>query len=287
MPPPDGAAAVGLPADVLGGESRPALGEELRQQVVAEVPDGLAQRYCPTGRNAAPDGEGQQRAAQHQGQGPPHGRADVDIGGSVPDVPAIEPGDQEIEAGQHPVAGGEALGAQSVPVGRQDGASQDIAGGCDGESARIRGRVLEVAGGGDIGQHQQRAGDHERVRGETVEEAGPVHFCAVGLPIWAEEGCAAHSARPVPRRNPAAVSDRAGSGRAAMSRRTRAVTAGTPQHLFWRAWAVLHLDMPLLRPDHSSRLSCRCRGPVHSEPVTGRGRCGHAQRGEIHDDIPG
>ncbi|WP_273166105.1 hypothetical protein [Actinomyces israelii] len=112
--------AVGLPADVLGGESRPALGEELRQQVVAEVPDCLAQRYCPTGRNAAPDGEGQQRAAQHQG--PPHGRADVDIGGAVPDVPAIEPGDQEIEAGQHPVAGGEASrGVAAVLPRRADG----------------------------------------------------------------------------------------------------------------------------------------------------------------------
>lgn len=104
------------------------------------------------------DVEVQQLAARHPGEGPPHGRTDVDIGGAVVDLTAVEPGGQEVEAGQHPVAGGEALGSQTISVGSQDGV------------AHARGSGAEVTGGGDIGQDQQRAGDHDRMRGETVEE---------------------------------------------------------------------------------------------------------------------
>ena len=78
------------------------------------------------------------------------------------DLTAVESGGQEIEAGQHPVAGGEALGSQAVPAGREDGV------------AHAHGSGAEVTGGGDIGQYQQRAGDHDRMRGEAVEEPGPV-----------------------------------------------------------------------------------------------------------------
>ena len=57
------------------------------------------------------DVEVQQPAARHPGEGLPHRRADIDIGGTVPDLATVEAGLQEVEAGQHPVAGGEALGA--------------------------------------------------------------------------------------------------------------------------------------------------------------------------------
>jgi len=75
---------------------------------------------------------------------------------------ALDQARASIEAGQHPVAGGEALGSQTISVGSQDGV------------AHARGSGAEVTGGGDIGQDQQRAGDHDRMRGETVEEPGMI-----------------------------------------------------------------------------------------------------------------
>ena len=108
------------------------------------------------------DVEVQQLAARHPGEGPPHGRTDVDVGGAVVDLTAVEPGGQEVEAGQHPVAGGEALGAQAIPVGREDGV------------AHTHGSGMEVTGGGNIRQGQQRTGDHDRMRGEPVEEPGMI-----------------------------------------------------------------------------------------------------------------
>ena len=108
------------------------------------------------------DVEVQQPAARPSGEGPPHGRADIDVGRAVADLTAVEPGGQEVEAGQHPVAGGEALGAQAIPVGREDGV------------AHTHGSGMEVTGGGNIRQGQQRTGDHDRMRGEAVEETGLV-----------------------------------------------------------------------------------------------------------------
>ena len=56
------------------------------------------------------------------------GDAEVAVGGGQilvfhegVDDATVDTGGQEVEAGQYSVAGGEALGAQAIPVGREDG----------------------------------------------------------------------------------------------------------------------------------------------------------------------
>ena len=44
------------------------------------------------------------------------------------DDATVDTGGQEVEAGQYSVAGGEALGAQAIPVGREDGGARTPAG---------------------------------------------------------------------------------------------------------------------------------------------------------------
>ena len=51
------------------------------------------------------------------------------------DDATVDTGGQEVEAGQYSVAGGEALGAQAIPVGREDGGG-----------AHARGSGMEVTG---------------------------------------------------------------------------------------------------------------------------------------------
>ena len=157
--------ACGLDAESLGQGLRQLGGvAEGPHPAVGHLHAALLHRLgrCRGAQPIGADIEVQQPAARHSGEGPPHGRTDVDIGGAVADPTAVEPGGEEIEAGQHPVAGGEALDSQAIPVGREDGV------------AHAHGSGAEVTGRGDIGQHQQRAGDHDRMRGEAVEEAGPV-----------------------------------------------------------------------------------------------------------------
>jgi len=106
------------------------------------------------------DGQVHQLRRRDPPEGFPQRLVDVDVGGAVADLAPVEGGRQEIQPHPDGVARRERLEPQAVTVG-----------GADRVPHADRGR-LEVPGLGHVGQHEQTAGQHERLGSESREERG-------------------------------------------------------------------------------------------------------------------
>ena len=99
--------------------------------------------------------------AAHRAQRGPHSRPQINVGGAVSDLSAVEPCLQEIQPRVDAVASGEAFGAHPIALRGED------------RIALGGGHVLEVAGGRDIGQGSpgrgRAPGDGWRIRRKRWE----------------------------------------------------------------------------------------------------------------------
>ena len=102
----------------------------------------------------------QEFIARQIGQQRPGRWTDVDVGGAASDVAAVKTRAHQLEACVDGVARRETLGPQPIAVR-----------GKDRVALRHR-RVVVVAGGGDVGERHEPAGEHLRVGCEAVEETG-------------------------------------------------------------------------------------------------------------------
>lgn len=133
--------------------------------------DGRLRGRC--GEPVDADVEVEQGGGREVGKGAAQAGADVDIGRPVAQLAAVERIAQQIKPGVDPVAGREALRPKAVTVGGEDGV------------AKGRRRVLEVAGGRDVGESDQSPREDLGVGGEAVEEARGLDE-SIGSERWSQ-----------------------------------------------------------------------------------------------------